>query len=174
MESVRQLVLEQQLATEESEADRIAQGSGGSLRKAAELVDTELGQMQQTLVPQLTPSRFDSVRLASELVAFVNQAGKEADARRQRLRLLIQTVTHHFRSVLRASCEDADSLLLMDYGPSVQECSIEVLDRCLEAESQLDRNANQATLLECWLDDLANIFSLCQPVGKAERVVGKK
>jgi hypothetical protein len=29
------------------------------------------------------------------------------------------------------------------------------LDRCLDAAEQIDRNANQATLIECWLDDLA-------------------
>ena len=28
------------------------------------------------------------------------------------------------------------------------------LDRCLDAAGQIDRNANQATLIECWLDDL--------------------
>jgi hypothetical protein len=29
------------------------------------------------------------------------------------------------------------------------------LDRCLDAAAQIDRNANQSTLVECWLDDLA-------------------
>jgi primosomal protein N'' len=29
------------------------------------------------------------------------------------------------------------------------------LDRCLEALEQIDRNANQATLIEAWLDSLA-------------------
>jgi hypothetical protein len=29
------------------------------------------------------------------------------------------------------------------------------LSRCLEAAEQVDRNANQTTLIECWLDDLA-------------------
>ena len=29
------------------------------------------------------------------------------------------------------------------------------LERCLEALGQIDRNANQATLIEAWLDDLA-------------------
>ena len=37
------------------------------------------------------------------------------------------------------------------------DAALAALDRTLEAEEQLDRNANQATLLECWLDDLASI-----------------
>jgi len=33
------------------------------------------------------------------------------------------------------------------------------LDRCLDAEYQISRNANQTTLIECWLDDLARLGS---------------
>jgi len=115
---------------------------------------------------QLVPSRLDSVRLAKELVAFVNQAGKEADVRRQRLRSLLQMVAGHFRQLLRAACNAIDAPLpeLLEFGSAAQNCALAVLDRCLEAELQLDRNANQATLLECWLDDLAEIFmETCLP-----------
>ena len=104
--------------------------------------------MQAKLLPQLTLDRFDSVRLATELMAFVNQAGKEASLRRGRLRSLFQIVANHFRQELRSGSADPETALA-------------VLDRCLEAETQLDRNANQATLLECWLDDLAGILSAC-------------
>ena len=156
--TVRDLLLEQQIASTESEADRIARGSGGSLRKAAELVDSELREVQQRLVQQLSPSRLDSVRLAAELLAFVNQAGKEADAKRQRLRLLLRTATEHYRQLLRSSCSGAESAQGAELGPVAQDRILAALDRCLEAELQLDRNANQATLLECWLDDLAGSF----------------
>jgi len=157
---VRQLLLEQGIATDSAEADRLSLASGGSLSKAAELIDPELWDMQQRLLPQLTPRKLDSVRLASELVTFVNQAGKEADARRQRLRALLQMVASHFRDILRTSCGTGHGS--EDFGPAAQDCALAVLDRCLDAEMQLDRNANQATLLECWLDDLASIFSSCQ------------
>lgn len=165
--AMRQLVLEHQIASDEAEADRIIRACGGSLSKAAELVDSELWEMQQRLLPQLSPSRLDSVRLARELVAFVNQAGKEAEVRRQRLRSLLQMVANHFRQLLRASCAGSEDELLEEFGPTGQDCALAVLDRCLEAELQLDRNANQATLLECWLDDLASLFSNCQLAVKA-------
>ncbi len=145
---IRQLLLEQQIASDESQADQLAKACGGSLSKAAALVDPELWEMQQQLLPQLVPSRFDSVRLSGELVAFVNQAGKEADLRRRRLRSLLQMVASHFRQEMRSASDDP-------------EVALAALDRCLEAEIQLDRNANQATLIECWLDDLASIFAAC-------------
>ena len=143
-----QLLLEQQIASDEAQASQLAKLCGGSLSKAASLVDPELWEMQQRLMPQLVPGRLDSVRLALDLMAFVNQAGKEADLRRRRLRSLFQMVATHFRQELRSVSADA-------------EVALAVLDRCLEAEIQLDRNANQATLLECWLDDLASLFAAC-------------
>lgn len=162
--AVRQLVLEQQIAADEVQAEQLAQTCGGSLSKAAELVDPELWDMQQRLIPQLSPSRFDSVRLAGELIAFVNQSGKEADLKRRRIRLLLQVVANHFRQLLRASCssEGADRQSFAEFaelGTAAQDIALSVLDRCLEAEVQLDRNANQATLVECWLDDLAVILT---------------
>jgi hypothetical protein len=51
------------------------------------------------------------------------------------------------RGQIRAAAETGDS----------PDAALAALDRTLEAEEQLDRNANQATLLECWLDDLAAI-----------------
>ena len=177
-ESVRQLVLEQQIATDQQQAQQLALASGGSLSKAAELIDPELWEMQRMLLPQLHPDRFDSVRLAGELTAFVNQAGKEADLRRRRIRQLLQMVANHFRHVMRHSCsgESTDEatnqpilLLSQALGPAAQGLSLDILDRCLEGETQLDRNANQATLIECWLDDLATLMARHAPLASATR-----
>jgi hypothetical protein len=41
--------------------------------------------------------------------------------------------------------------------PGDAETSAACLDRCLEAAEQIDRNANQTTLIETWLDELAEI-----------------
>lgn len=165
--SVRQLILDHQIAPDEAQAEQLALSCGGSLSKAAELVDAEMWEMRSSLLPKLTPRQFDSVRLAPELIAFVNQAGKEADLRRGRMRQLFQMVAGHFRQLLRASCctDSAPSSIpeeLVQLGTAAQDLSLAVLDRCLEAEVQLDRNANQATLMECWLDDLATILSAYQ------------
>jgi len=170
-EVLRRLLLEQQIAGSPEQAEQLAQVCGGSLSRAAQLADEELWELQQRLLPQLVPTRLDSVRLAAELIAFVNQAGKEADARRQRLRAVLQMVGDHFRRLLR-HCSGAVALSAdvpadvaaewIPLGVAAQDAVLAVLDRCLEAEVQLDRNANQATLLECWLDDLASIFATCQ------------
>ncbi|MEM8945012.1 MAG: DNA polymerase III subunit [Planctomycetota bacterium] len=174
VDSVRHLVLQQQIAKDEHQAEQLAQAGEGSLTKAAELVDPQLWEMQQTLLPQLTPTRFDSVRLAGELTTFVSQAGKEAEPRRQRIRRLIRIFASHFRQLLRAACSpdganEAQFGECQSLGSAAQDLALDALDRCLEAETQLDRNANQATLIECWLDDLATLFSRHAPTAKTAR-----
>ena len=149
-EHVARLLLEQGIASTPAEAAQLASACEGSLSRAAELQDAGLWQMQQTLTAQLSAAAFDSVRLAAELNGFINAAGKEADLRRRRLRQVIGMVAHHFRQQLRelpaGAAQQSDAVLA-------------ILDRSLEAETQLDRNANQATLLECWLDDLVPLLS---------------
>jgi hypothetical protein len=70
-------------------------------------------------------------------------------------------VANHFRQVLRSACAAEAVEPWRALGVVSEEVALAVLDRCLEAEQQLDRNANQATLLECWLDDLASLFADC-------------
>lgn len=173
-ESVRQLLVEKQIASDPAQADQLALACEGSLSKAAELVNPDLWAIQDSLLPQITPTRFDSVRLGSELMAFVNEAGKEADARRTRMRQLFGIVGTHFRQLLRAACSPQSaphsvSTELIELGPSAQDLALAIIDRCLEAEVQLDRNANQATLIECWLDDLATILSAYRSPAHAGR-----
>lgn len=166
-EVLEQLLVEQQIAADPQQAIALATHCQGSLDRGRELADPDWWELQQGLLPQLAPSKFDSIRLAARINEFVSQAGKEANARRQRLRAVFQMVAAHFRELLRHVCLDQsdglspDSTMarqMLELGDFAQQCALAILDRCLEAEVQLDRNANQATLLECWLDDLAGIL----------------
>jgi hypothetical protein len=46
------------------------------------------------------------------------------------------------------------------------EAAAESADRCLDALTHIDRNANQSTLIEAWLDDLLTL-SRRQAAGSA-------
>jgi hypothetical protein len=49
------------------------------------------------------------------------------------------------------------------------ETTAACLERTLAALAHIDRNAHQGTLIECWLDDLAQIRQTGQPIaGRAE------
>jgi hypothetical protein len=94
---------------------------------------------------------------------FVEEAGREASPRRERLRLVVQMAAEFYRRLLRAvsgdtPCDDAelrDAVAVVLRGGTVDDLrAAALLDRTLEAAEQVDRNANQSTLVECWLDDL--------------------
>lgn len=154
---IEQLLLQQQIAADPQQAAALAVHCQGSLARGRELADPSWWELQQCLLPQLAPARIDPIRLVARINEFVSQVGKGADDRRQRLRAVFQMVATHFREILRPGCEEQPPGVSAE---SVsQQCALAILDRCLEAEVELDRNANQATLLECWLDDLTGILT---------------
>lgn len=146
-DSVRELALAQQLAPDAASAAQLAERSSGSLARARDLADPLLWPLRDRFAALWRHGDFDPGPLAREFDDFIAAAGKEADARRQRFRLLILLAAE----VLRNSIREA-----VDRGEGA-DAALAALDRTLEAEAELDRNANQATLVECWLDDLTAI-----------------
>ncbi|MEQ8210433.1 MAG: DNA polymerase III subunit [Lacipirellulaceae bacterium] len=141
------LLVEQGIAADAQTADSLAAEANGSLSKAAELADAELRDARSRLATQLTSSQMDLPRLSTDLMGIVTAAGKDAEARRQRFRTLLSSAIGTF------------SQLLPGENTGEADFALAALDRCLEAEEQLSRNANQNTLMECWLDDLAELRS---------------
>jgi DNA polymerase-3 subunit delta' len=163
-DTVADVLVAQGLAKDPDQAKRSAQYCEGSLERAAALADPELWPFRKQFCQRLAEPVLDSVRLAKTVCAFVDAAGKDAAPRRARLRQVVRMATDFYRSLLRAQCgaplpADAELrasvqqvLQLADADP---DASAARLDRCLEAAQQIDRNANQTTLIEAWLDDLA-------------------
>jgi DNA polymerase-3 subunit delta' len=159
---VGDLLLEKRLC-EDSQAARIAAAhSHGSLERAALWCDAELVEFRRELIKTLSQSSFDATATSKLIGQFVDSAGKEAAAKRGRLRLVVSLAEEFYRAMLLAITADeapADEELansirgasawMNEGGPN--EC----LERCLEAYGHVDANANQATLIEWWLDELA-------------------
>jgi DNA polymerase III subunit delta' len=151
---VSRLLLEQGIVTSEPEACELASAAGGSLQRATDLLAMNLGDFRERLKRQLIAPVLDGNRMVSIIADFVSEAGTEAEAKRQRMRAVFDAVTEYLTRVLRnnATAEDPAA-------PSAQSRVLGALDRCLLAEEELDRNANQATLLECWVDDLTRLLN---------------
>ena len=86
---VAELLLTKGLVQDAAEARRLAQHGEGSVQRALELADPGLWAFRGTLYQRLAAPMLDSVRLAPGVSAFVEEAGKEASARRGRLRQVI-------------------------------------------------------------------------------------
>ncbi|MGD0899380.1 MAG: DNA polymerase III subunit [Thermoguttaceae bacterium] len=157
---VAELLVTQGVVGDPVEASRLARHAGGSLSRAVELADPGLWTFRQLLFERLAAPALDSVGLAQAVGAFVDEAGKEAPARRARLRQVAAFAADFYRQLLHAQSgaalpdDDQDRPAPPASAPWSGDAAA-ALDRCLEAAAQIDRNANQATLIEAWLDDLA-------------------
>ena len=160
---VARVLLEKQLVTDRAEAERLAAQSGGSVTGAVKLADPELWRFRDELLTQLARPRLDSVSLAKSVNVFVEAAGKEAPLCRERARLVIGFAADFYRQLVyrQADLKTSDDATLMQHveaafraGQTDQELAANCAERCLEAIGHIDRNANQSTLIEAWMDDL--------------------
>jgi DNA polymerase-3 subunit delta' len=170
-DAVAELLVSRKLVPDAAEARRLARHSQGSIERALELADPDLWAFRNQLAKHLAQPTLDSVHLARTVSAFVEEAGKEASARRGRLRQVVGFAAEFYRRLLYAQTgaeplgnNDEVSRLVQQVlerrpgnGPPTTAAR---LDRCLEAAEQIDRNANQTTLIETWLDDLAALERL--------------
>ena len=159
-EIVAELLIGRGIVADAAQARRVAQSSEGSLRRAEELADPDLAAFRNTLVSRLSDPRFDPLELSKLTAEFVDLAGREAPPRRRRLRQIVAGAANFYRQLLRTLgaggvSADAEVQRTVERWRAGWTAASVCLDRCLDAAEQIDRNANQATLIECWLDDLA-------------------
>jgi DNA polymerase-3 subunit delta' len=166
-ELVAQLLCRLELIDDPRLAERLASYSSGSLQRALEMADSDVWEFRDRLYRELAAGELDPIRLSEMILQFVDAAGREAPARRERIRLAIALAAEFYRYVVhglngrRSGDDDAQAAVhraVASWGAG-EMAAAACLDRCLEAGEQVDRNANQATLLECWLDDLAGILT---------------
>ncbi|HEV3344405.1 MAG TPA: DNA polymerase III subunit delta' [Pirellulales bacterium] len=170
-EVVASLLVAEGVAGSVEEAQRLAAYSEGSVAWARELADPELWKFRGELLAGLSQPPFDAVRLAKAVFAFVDEAGKEASLRRARARQIVNFAADFYRQLMRrlagapqtgdpeltALVERAAENWAAQVGTDGDETAAACVDRCLEALAHIDRNANQAIWIDCWVDDLARL-----------------
>jgi DNA polymerase-3 subunit delta' len=156
-------VLRAQGVDDASQVDRLARLSGGSPGMAQVLADPALGQFRRRLLEALGGRPFDAVGLAGAWMEFAEEAGKESAAQRGRsqlvLRLLIDLLDDALALRLgaaprRTEPEDRPALESLA-GRAEPDVLLEVLERCTEADTQIDRRVQLVLVVEGLLDALA-------------------
>jgi DNA polymerase III subunit delta' len=163
-QTIARLLLANKLVKDPNEAARLARHSEGSVQQAVELADADLWTCRRELLEHLSAELLDSVALAPKIAEFIEAAGKEASARRARFRRVVVFAADFYRRMAYARSDlplPADPELsgpletAIARFPGDAMVAAACLERCLDALEQIDRNANQSTLIEAWLDDLA-------------------
>ncbi|HUE69769.1 MAG TPA: DNA polymerase III subunit [Pirellulaceae bacterium] len=142
---VAELLLSQDLCSDPALAQEAARLSGGSLTRAAMWCDEAVIGFRQELIEHLSRSELDQLPLAKLVQQFVDAAGKEAPAKRARMREAAQMATEFYRAKMQAAAERGG-----DAEPAAH-CQ----ELCLDALSHVDANVNLTTLIEWLVDELA-------------------
>jgi hypothetical protein len=139
-----------------------AAGHGqGSLERAALWCDASLLEFRGELLQTLFQPEIELQAVAKRIGQFVDEAGKESAAKRQRLRLVVSLAEEFYRAALLA-CETKQGSTDLELARAVAstlkwmppEMPANCLDICLDAYAHIDANVNQAILIEWWLDEL--------------------
>jgi DNA polymerase-3 subunit delta' len=163
-DDVAKLLVERQIVSDSGEAKKLAVYSGGSLTRASEFADSALWDFRREMLKQLGQLILSSMMLAQSTIKFVDDAGKDAPPRRARLRLAIGFSVDFFRELVRRLSGlqpggDAELIAAVEsaagHGAWNLESAADAVERCLQAAAEVDRNANQHTLIEAWLEEVA-------------------
>lgn len=146
------ILLETGAIADPQQAARAAEFCEGSVERALQMADPALSDFRRELLRELTSPVLESVRLARMIQPFVDEAGKEASQRRERLRIVMGFAVDYFRTQFR------------EPGEMPPDAIIHALDVCLSSLEYVDRNANLATVVQYWCEELA-----AAKIGKSSR-----
>jgi DNA polymerase-3 subunit delta' len=126
--------------------------------------DAGLREFREQFLNHLARNDLPSYELAKFVSTFVEEAGKEAPERRARLRHILTIANAFYRQLCHAVKGlpvSSDPVLagavahLANSGRLDADTAASCLERCMEAEAQVDANAQPVTIIECWIDELA-------------------
>ncbi len=169
-----ELLLREQMVDTHAAADELASQAGGSIAEARQISDPELREFRATLYRMLSRHPIPIVDLAKQSSLIVDGAGKDARAKRDRMKLIFRFAADFYRAVsIRLSVDEGRSKLLppgipnseatdvaakssSEHWPRGTAEAIRCWQECLSAMEHVDRNANQASLLEAWAAEMAS------------------
>jgi DNA polymerase-3 subunit delta' len=138
------ILTQQGHATEPSQLRSALELSGGDLEDARRMLDPDACEFRERLSQALAEVPPQAIPLARALIQYVDGAGTEAAAKRDRIREAMLVAIAAFRKQIRDVSVTPQRLTPL----------ISRLERTLQGLQQVDRNANPTTLLECWAIDL--------------------
>jgi len=144
-EDAREMMEMRGIECDAASAEEAIELCGGDCEAAASLLSGEATAFRKAFARQLASRPMPVVELSKTVTGFVEEAGKDAPQRRDRLRDVFSIAAATFREELRLHSD----------APERVEAAAFRIDRTIDAIVQVQRNANQATLIESWSADVA-------------------
>ncbi len=164
-EELTQLILRVGLSEEVEAATRLALASRGSITEAALRNDVALQEFRSWLLSDLAKRPLNLGGIADACAKQADAAGKEARLKRQRIKLILREAGLLYQQIAFRQLGATDTGTDPHLQTSIERClehwtqgvqgALACWQICLRAIEQVDRNANQATLLHFWSSELA-------------------
>jgi DNA polymerase-3 subunit delta' len=173
-DQLQRLILRNGLVDTQESAALLSSRCGGSLAEARLLADPDVNEFRSCLLERLCGPRLPILELSKSCGTMIDAAGKDARVKRERAKLIFRMSATFYRELsLRLHAQELgnassaaaaiDTELTRALGStclfwkSGSHGATAAWNRCLLAMEQVDRNANQATLLETWSTDIAQL-----------------
>ena len=159
VDELRQVLLKSGLAATQDEARSLAEAAGGSVANVDDLRDADWRELQPRLLERLSRPPVDAVRFARDIVKYCEDAGKEAGPKRRRAAMVVRTVLEMYRKALqhRSGAAASPNEVVASAVECAEDTLIDLIARSLEADEQIRRYLHLPTVIDCWIDDLAQI-----------------
>jgi DNA polymerase-3 subunit delta' len=153
-------VLVGQGVLDKSQRDRLVKLSGGSVSRAVALNDDAIWDVREKLISGITAVRPDFTQLAAVWSSFVEGAGKETAAQRNRASVVIgflidalrQSLRYALGTTLEATGPEDERRLIAFAQRLGPDRLIELIEKCLEADLRVERRAQLILVIESVLE----------------------
>lgn len=163
---VETILQKKQLVPEGRSAHELALACDGSLQLALQIADPEILDFRRSWLEQLASLDPGSDDFFESISSFVDAAGKDSAAKRQRLRLVAELANRFYRNLMMQLCDQPfigdETMARCVVGAAERwsqsaEVAAQCIERCEAVSDQVRANANQALTIEAWLSDLGRI-----------------
>jgi len=146
---------------------RLVRLSGGSPGLARELADPALWEFRREIVEGLAQVPLPAVDLSRRWMEFVEEAGKDSATQRRRAQLVLRLMIDFLDDALTLSLNGSPRRTESDDRAGLEALAqrveadrlMEALERCLEADRQIDRRVQLVLILEGLMDALSQKMS---------------
>lgn len=167
---VQKLLIQEAITADDREAAQVAGLCEGSLDAARQLLDPGLRSLRDELYQLLAADPFRSVQTAGRMIEALESAGTEKSSQREYAGWIVRFCVEFYRrallSVAGGSSGAAGAIpqaqaFVSRLGDSTVETIdrvVELVERCLAAEWQLEANAAIPLCMESLFDDLGRLM----------------
>lgn len=156
------VLLKEQGIDDPTRVERLVRLSHGSIGEALALAEPALWEFRSELMKALTQPRPDGLALGDRWTQFAEEAGTESSSQRRRAALALRMLVEFLNDALNYSVGKVDAATAPEEMHAIHELAdrlgtdrlLELLERCLQSDVQIERRVQLVLVLEALADAL--------------------